>query len=138
MTEIRTVKMRKLAIHLGGMLREARGKARLTQADVAEQVGLVTEVYGRVERGMMLPSLPSFRKICVALRLDANLLLGLEVGKSPDWLSEYDPPEELSPELRKVVRSLRQMNGIQLDMLQNMARLLLRYKPMVGEEIQEE
>ena len=56
----------KLARHLGKTARAARLLAKLTQADVAERVGIATEVYGRLERGAMLPSAPTLRKLCSA------------------------------------------------------------------------
>ncbi len=47
---------KKLTVHLGTALREARLKAQLTQADVADRVDVATEVYGRMERGNLTPS----------------------------------------------------------------------------------
>ena len=71
------VTKKKLTEHMGGALRTARLEAELPQADVAERVGVATEVYGRMERGLLTPSVPSLRKLCVVLRLDANAVLGL-------------------------------------------------------------
>jgi len=68
---------KRLTVHLGEMLREARRKAELTQADVAERVGVVTEVYGRMERGNLTPSVLTLRKLCLVLRVDASAALGL-------------------------------------------------------------
>ena len=48
-----------LALQLGKLARAAREKAGLTQQETAERVGVVTEVYGRMERGLLLPSLPT-------------------------------------------------------------------------------
>ncbi|HEY0092769.1 MAG TPA: helix-turn-helix transcriptional regulator, partial [Archangium sp.] len=45
---------RGLAATIGTAARAARVQANLTQEDVAERVGLATEVYGRLERGGML------------------------------------------------------------------------------------
>jgi transcriptional regulator with XRE-family HTH domain len=58
---------KKLTVHLGEMLKEARLKAELTQVDVADRVGVATEVYGRMERGDLTPSVPSLRRLCVVL-----------------------------------------------------------------------
>jgi DNA-binding XRE family transcriptional regulator len=52
----------KLAKHLGKAARTARMRVKLSQADVAERVGISTEVYGRLERGGMLPSVPTLLK----------------------------------------------------------------------------
>jgi transcriptional regulator with XRE-family HTH domain len=72
-----------LAKTLGTAARAARARAALTQAQVARQVGVQLEVYGRIERGEMFPSVPTLRRICVALEIASDELLGLEVGGSP-------------------------------------------------------
>ena len=80
-----------LSNHLGEALREARLKAELTQADVADRVGVATEVYGRIERGNLTPSVPNLRKLCMVLRVDASAALGLEAGEAAAWLMESEP-----------------------------------------------
>ncbi|HEX8705831.1 MAG TPA: helix-turn-helix transcriptional regulator, partial [Myxococcaceae bacterium] len=40
-----------LASTLGAVARAARMRAGLTQEDVAERIGMASEVYGRMERG---------------------------------------------------------------------------------------
>jgi DNA-binding XRE family transcriptional regulator len=44
---------------LGESARAARLQLGLTQAEVAKKVRLKSGVYGRVERGMMMPSVPT-------------------------------------------------------------------------------
>jgi transcriptional regulator with XRE-family HTH domain len=82
---------KKMTVHLGEVLREARLKAELTQADVAERVGVATEVYGRMERGHLTPSVPNLRKLCMVLRVDASIALGLKAGEAAAWLKESEP-----------------------------------------------
>jgi transcriptional regulator with XRE-family HTH domain len=112
----------KLARHLGKTARAARLLAKLTQADVAERVGIATEVYGRLERGAMLPSAPTLRKLCSALRADANALLGLKSGLP---LVSVDEPasekEEESPRVRQVLRQLRRLTPTQLNAVGHVA-----------------
>jgi DNA-binding XRE family transcriptional regulator len=122
---------KKLALHLGTTLREARKRAALTQADVAGSVGLVTEVFGRMERGNVLPSVPTLRKICLALRLDANTLLGLDTYKSLPWL-ESAPEEADSREMRRLLRALRRMNAAQLVVVSSTVHALARYSESLG------
>jgi transcriptional regulator with XRE-family HTH domain len=117
----------RLAAHMGRVLREARLRASLTQADVAERVGLVTEVLGRTERGHMLPSVPTLRKLCRVLRVDANTLLGLDIDKAPLWLEAPEPEADEPPELRRLVRTLRQMDAAQLAVVSCTANALLRH-----------
>ena len=116
----------RLTAHLAAVAREARKLATLTQADVAERVGLATDVYGRMERGNMLPSVPTLRRLCRVLRVDANVILGLDINKAPLWLEE--PELELNdlPELRRLVRTLRQMDAAQLSVVRSTANALVR------------
>lgn len=115
----------KLAANVGEIAREARQRAGLTQADVAERVGLATEVYGRLERGRMLPSVPSLRRLCIALRTPSDTLLGLNTGEVATWVAESNPPEyDESPELRRLMRTLRKLDGSQLKLISLVAAAL--------------
>jgi transcriptional regulator with XRE-family HTH domain len=98
--------LNKLKRHLGAALLVARERAGLTQAEVSSQVGVVPAVYGRIERGGMMPSVPTFYRICVALGLSANTVLGL--GSEPLLIASptSPPPDEDAPELRRLARLL--------------------------------
>jgi len=115
---------KKLTVHLGTALREARLKAELTQADVADRVGVATEVYGRMERGNLTPSVPNLRKLCMVLRVDASAALGLEAGEAEAWLKTSEPPPEESPRMRRLLRILRQLDDKQLKVVGFVARNL--------------
>jgi transcriptional regulator with XRE-family HTH domain len=110
----------KLAKHLGKTARAARAQAELTQADVAERVGIATEVYGRLERGAMLPSVPTLRRLCSTLRADANALLGLKSGL-PLVSVDESATEEESPRIRQVLRQLRRLTPTQLNAVGHVA-----------------
>jgi len=116
---------KKLTVHLGEVLREARLKAELTQADVADRVGVATEVYGRIERGNLTPSVPNLRKLCMVLRVDASTALGLDAGEAAAWLMESEPPSEESPRLRRLLRILRQLDDKKLTTIGYVARSLV-------------
>jgi len=116
---------KKLTVHLGAVLREARLKIQWTQADVADRVGVATEVYGRIERGNLTPSVPNLRKLCMALRVDASAALGLEVGEATTWLQESEPSSEESPQMRRLLRTLRQLDDKQLSAVGYVARILV-------------
>lgn len=108
----------KLAANVGEIARHARVRSGLTQADVAERVGLATEVYGRLERGRMLPSVPSLRRLCIALRTPSDTFLGLNTGEVATWAAESTPPElEEVPELRRLMRTLRKLDASQLKLI---------------------
>jgi transcriptional regulator with XRE-family HTH domain len=118
----------KLAANVGEVAREARQRVGLTQADVAERVGLATEVYGRLERGRMLPSVPSLRKLCIVLRTPSDSFLGLNSGEVATWVAEAEsitPPEaDESPELRRLMRTLRKLDASQLKLISLVAAAL--------------
>jgi transcriptional regulator with XRE-family HTH domain len=117
----------KLAAHVGQVAREARLRAGLTQADVAERVGLATEVYGRMERGRMLPSVPSLRRLCITLRTSSDTFLGLNSGEVASWMAEPFPSgQEESPELRRLMRTLRKLDESQLKLISLVTTALRR------------
>ena len=62
-------------------LRDVREDADLTQAELAEMIGITKEQYGRYERGVNELPLRYFKKICLVLNV------------SPAWL--LDLPEDL-------------------------------------------
>ena len=116
-----------LAVQVGKASREARLKLKLTQTDVAERVGLTTEVYGRLERGGMLPSTPTLIKLRTALGITADFLIGLANDAQPEG-SQVPPPtdEEPSPEARRLLRLMRTMDDEQLDILKGTAAGFLK------------
>ncbi|MFL5356626.1 helix-turn-helix transcriptional regulator [Archangium sp.] len=111
---------------LGDGARKARQQAGLTQADVAERIGVATEVYGRLERGLLMPSVPTLRRLCVALRLQADVLLSLGTGIPPPWAEPLPPPEKEGPQMRRLMRHVRKLNPAQLRALSMVAATLLR------------
>lgn len=115
----------KLALHLGTVAREARQKAGLTQEEAAERVGIATEVYGRLERGNMLPSLPTLLRLCRALAVDANPLLGFSTSQPPEWLTQEVPVEDEPPAMRRLLRTVRRLKPRQLSALSHVASAML-------------
>src|SRR6218665_3730409 len=82
--------------HIDAALLMARERAGLTQADVSSMSGLASAMYGRIERGQMLPSVPPLHRLCTALRISAGALLGLN---SPWVLAAAAPEPAMSPSL---------------------------------------
>jgi transcriptional regulator with XRE-family HTH domain len=113
----------KLSKALGDAAREARQKAALTQADVAERIGVATEVYGRLERGLLMPSVPTLRRLCVALHLPADKLLALGSAHPPAW-AEVPPPPPEGLQIRRLMRHVRRLNPHQLRALSMVAATL--------------
>ena len=98
-----------LARQIGSAAREARLRLSLTQADVAERIGVATEVYGRLERGELIPRVVTLCKVCRALRLDASVALGLSRDAQPTHEEAPSAEARYSPLERRIVRNLRQL-----------------------------
>lgn len=121
----REAKLR-LSKALGDAARVARQREGLTQADVAERIGVATEVYGRLERGMLMPSVPTLRRLCLALRLGADALLALGTPHPPPWAHEAPPADEPDPHMRRLLRHVRKLSSPQLRALSLVAATLRR------------
>jgi len=76
----------------------------LTQAQVAEEIGIAVEVYGRLERGVIRPSVQTLMRIAQVLRVTPNDLLTAETGAAA--LPEKAAP----PELSRIVRLLESLD----------------------------
>jgi transcriptional regulator with XRE-family HTH domain len=120
---------KKLATTVGEAARLARMRAGLTQADVAARVAVAPEVYGRMERGKMLPSVPTLLRLCLALRSNPDELMGITPrrggpGESP-WAE--DVPSELddTPEMRRLLRSLRRLKRQQIKLMHLVATAIV-------------
>lgn len=57
------------------LLKEKRSQARLSQRVVAERAGVSSEFISRMERGLTLPALDTFIRLCDALNTTPNDLL---------------------------------------------------------------
>ncbi|MGZ3458809.1 MAG: helix-turn-helix domain-containing protein [Archangium sp.] len=115
---------------LGRRLRRARMRLELTQEQVARAVGFVPTVYGRIERGDMVPSTPKLRALCELLGVSADVLLGLrtEVSAAPDEASSAasDAAPDSAParaaeealELRRLTVLVRELPPDKLRLLE--------------------
>jgi transcriptional regulator with XRE-family HTH domain len=120
---------KKLASTIGAAARAARMRLELTQADVAERIDVATEVYGRLERGGMLPSVQTLLKLCHELNVSSDELLGLSShGHSSPRSTTVEAPSAPSerPEIRRLLRSLRQLESSHIKLLGLVAKALLR------------
>ncbi|NVJ00549.1 helix-turn-helix transcriptional regulator [Myxococcus sp. AM001] len=69
-----TTSRRERAEVLGAALKAARQQAGLGMEEVAEQLEIPVEVLARVERGVMVPTIPTLTRLCVILKLDPDVL----------------------------------------------------------------
>lgn len=115
-----------LASTVGEAARLARMRAGLTQADVASRIGVAPEVYGRMERGKMLPSVPTLLRMCLALRSSPDELMGIAPrhGESP---YAEDVPSEVdnTPEMRRLMRYVRRLQRPQIKLMHLVAAAIV-------------
>jgi DNA-binding XRE family transcriptional regulator len=120
---------KRLATTVGEGCRQARMRSGQTQADVARRIGVATEVYGRMERGKMLPSVPTLLRMCIALRCGPHELMGMAAidgsPKNSPWADEVPKGLDDVPEMRRLVRSLRRLNRSQLKLMYLVASAII-------------
>ncbi|HEY8106711.1 MAG TPA: helix-turn-helix transcriptional regulator [Gemmatimonadales bacterium] len=114
---------KKLAETIGNVARAARQRAGLTQADVAERLDMASEVYGRLERGLMLPSVPTFRKLCTTLGLSSAK--ALDLGIQEPFRAPVPPPGfGERPEVRRLLRRVQLLDRRKVRLLAMFAAAL--------------
>ncbi len=113
----------KLAATIGSAARTARERLGLTQAEVAALMDLSHVVYNRLERGRMLPSVPTLARLCETLKVSPETLLGLA---RPERGSRRKPAEEDPPSLHQLTGLARKLDERQRQVLIHMAKELLR------------
>lgn len=101
---------------LGRNIRQARCRLGLTQEQMAERIDMAPEVYGRLERGLLVPRLERFVAICRVLGEAPDRLIfppdGAE-GEAPEPQGgEGDSMSPLRTALATNVRDARKEIGL--------------------------
>jgi transcriptional regulator with XRE-family HTH domain len=110
-------------------------RAGLTQEDVAERIGMASEVYGRMERGQMLPRVENLRRMCIVLNVAPHELLGLEPlsTESPHSREELKPRGDDTADMRRLLRRMRKLSPTQVKLLSLIAgAMVAKSKPTRG------
>ncbi|MFW6049808.1 MAG: helix-turn-helix domain-containing protein [Myxococcota bacterium] len=89
--------MAELTRVVSSRLRKRRKELKLSQAALAERVEVSVELISRIERGRCLPSLGTLARLCDALSVTPNDLLGYEAPAG-----ERDPADKLAAMLRAI------------------------------------
>ena len=63
---------------MGKRIRERRKNMKLTQQELANQIDLSASFLGHIERGTRVLSVDTLVKLCTALKMPPNELLGME------------------------------------------------------------
>lgn len=112
---------------LGAAVRNARVHAGLTQEDVAERIGMASEVYGRMERGQMLPRVENLRRLCLVLNVPPHELLGLDASSFKGAFSVEDikPRADDTADMRRLLRRLRKLSATQVKLLSQISGAMM-------------
>ena len=122
------IRQRRLPVTLSAALRQARKRAGMTQAETAEGIGIAPEVYGRMERGGVLPSVPTLLRMCLILGSGPNELMGfaeVEPGHSAPGVNTVPPGLSDTPEKRRLLRRLARLDSPRIKALARLVALLL-------------
>jgi transcriptional regulator with XRE-family HTH domain len=105
---------------LGDSARAARLRLGLTQAEVAKKVRLKPGVYGRVERGAMVPSVPTLWRICETLGISSDALLSLGAQAHKATAPAPPPAAGEHPELSRIIHILQEWPPERLALLRKL------------------
>jgi transcriptional regulator with XRE-family HTH domain len=100
---------RSLAATFARQLKAARCAAGLTQAEVAERVGIAVEVFWRLERGRALPRADTLARLAASLNVSTDTLLGLDGASTSTSVPMAAEPVATyagRPEMRRLMRRL--------------------------------
>lgn len=113
-----------LARKIGTAARKARDTLGFSQADAAERIGISPEFYGRIERGVTLPSTPTLVAMAEGLEVSTDVLLGRTAGKQVSQRAARVVAE--TPEVRRLMRRVRNADARTVRLLGEIAGALLR------------
>lgn len=122
--ELEQLQPEQLQQSLGEVARAARERLGLTQAQVARQAGIAANVYGRIERGGMMPAVPTLRKLARTLGISADALLALSSADVAASVDAPAPEGNLSPELLQLVSMLRGWSPAKVKRLVRVLKVL--------------
>ncbi|MFL5345925.1 MAG: helix-turn-helix domain-containing protein [Hyalangium sp.] len=112
----------------GAAVRAARVRKGLSQAQTARHLGMTPSVYGRVERGLLVPGVMRLYELCQLLEVSPDTLLVLEYGApSPTyrrWRTRVAVKDSTTPAMRSLLTKARQLSPAQLRRLSQIAALL--------------
>ena len=113
---------------LGERARAARVKLKLSQAAVAQRMGLNANLYGRIERGELMPSVPTARCIAAELGLSLDELLAMEPPprKGAGRGGTSAGGKALAPEFERLLDAVRKWPPARVEAVTALLRQLER------------
>lgn len=126
-----------LAAIFGRNLRAQRDRRGLTQREVARELGIAAEAYGRLERGLALPRAQTLVALAELLEVSIDSLLGVAVAHSrreQTLVEEVGEPKARyriagRAELRRLVRRLETLGPGEIRLFAQLAALVVKRRP---------
>ena len=116
----------KLARLIGKRARAARTATGWTQTEVAQRVEMASQVYGRLERGDMRPSIETFRNLILVLGIPAEELLGIHQERRAN--TRRSRRRESHPWVQQLIRHVRELDAERVRLLVKLARALVQVR----------
>ena len=99
-----TQRLKKISQTVGAAIASHRVRAGLTQEDVAERLGVGNEAISRLERGIVLPSIPRLSELAELFDCRIDELLLTASDRVPDQVAAMESHlSDLSPEDRAFI-----------------------------------
>lgn len=99
---------------LGKKFKEYRKKAKLTQEELSEKIGIAEKHYGKLERGVFMPSLETFFKLIDVLNVPLS-----EFG--------FQVEENKNVNRDKIIKEVYSSNNAELELFLNFIESIKKY-----------
>jgi len=104
-------------VNVAFVIKMVRKDKKLTQAELAEELGITPGHLGSLEQGRANPSYGIMKKIVVKYNIDANIFFGKtqqEAKPMHDYMAQFmkDKLSEVSEEINEYIRSINHASFI--------------------------
>lgn len=100
---------------IGKKLKEYRKRANLSQEQIAEKTGLAEKHYGRLERGVCMPTLETF----------FNLIIFLHIPLSEFGFNIEDDVQ--NPRRNELLKEIYSSNNLEIEMIFEILTVVKKY-----------
>ena len=92
----------------GQVIQRTRKERGMTQEELAEKINIASNSISRIERGMLIPALPTLVDICNALEIGADLVLAsyLSADTPIRWTPLAEKLEGIDLEKQRKIETL--------------------------------
>lgn len=113
---------------IGQRVAELREAAELTQARLAERVGVAHETISRLERGASIPSVSRLQDVARALGVDVVDLLEPATGRGDSKRRARTSRDRKQAALDALVKDLERADVRDVTLVHEIARLVLKWR----------